>query len=458
VPFVLFVVTPDFLSTLDNPEKEISLEQARLLAEFLSDTSFSALPHAALQAGKRGILDCLGTAIGGARSIAANLAIDVIGESTGKSAVTLIARSRKASLLDAALYNATAAHALDFDDTLSPPTAIGALALAEQRGFAGRELLRSFILGFEVASRITKAIGGWENARGWHMMGVAGVFGAATAAALLTKLNPQQIVHALGIAATQASGLVAMHGFLIKPFHSGKAAANGIFAAELAARGCTTGPALEGSLSVTQAMGGTPTPDLAQNLGNPYAILSNRLKPFPCGRLGHAAIEAALKVRRSHDLKPDEIVAVEVRVEPHAQYLMGKTDPQNGTQSMFSIAHGVTAGLLYGKVGPDQFSDSAANDAQVKDLRRRVDVLPEPKYVSGQATIMVRTKNRGALTEEVPIQKGFAKNPLTDDDVKEKFLGLAEPIIGSKRAAEAVELVYRIETVNDAGDLARHCA
>lgn len=434
------------------------MEQAPVLAQFLADTDFAALPRAALQAGKRGILDCLGTAIGGARCQAANIALELIGETGGKSDVTLLARGKKTALLDAALYNATAAHALDFDDTLSPPAAIAGLALAEQRSLSGRELLRSYVLGFEVASRITHAIGGWENARGWHMMGVAGVFGAATAAALLLKLNPRQIVNALGLAATQASGLVAMHGFLAKPFHSGKAAVNGIFAAQLAARGCTTGPALEGSLSVSQAMGGTPTPDLAGNLGNPYGILTNRLKPFPCGRLGHAAIEAAVTARAKHNLKDEEIVAVEVRVEPHAQYLMGKNDPQNGTQSMFSIAHGVTAGLLYGKVGPEQFSDDAASDPKVKDLRRRVEVLPYPQCVSGQAKITVQTKGRGALTSEVPIQKGFAANPLTDDDVKEKFLSLAEPAMGLEQAQRVIDLVYNLETIGDAGALARQCA
>jgi len=433
------------------------LEQAPALAQFLADTEFAALPQSALQAGKRGILDCLGTAIGGARSQAAAIAMDLIGEAGGKSDVTLLARGKKAALLDAALYNATAAHALDFDDTLSPPTAIAGLALAEQRSLSGRELLRSFVLGFEVASRITHAIGGWENARGWHMMGVAGVFGAATAASLLLKLKPQQIVNALGIAATQASGLVAMHGFLAKPFHSGKAAVNGIFAAQLALRGCTTGPALEGSLSVSQAMGGTPTPDLATNLGNPYGILTNRLKPFPCGRLGHAAIEAAVQARAKHNLKDEEISAVEVRVEPHAQYLMGKNDPQNGTQAMFSIAHGVTAGLLYGKAGPDQFSDDTTSDWKVKDLRRRVEVVPDPQCVSGQAKLTVQTKNRGALSFEVLIQKGFAANPLTDDDVKEKFRDLAEPVLGVENARRVVEIVYSLESVDDAGAIARQC-
>jgi 2-methylcitrate dehydratase PrpD len=434
------------------------MEQAPALAQFLADTGFAALPQAALQAGKRGILDCLGTAIGGAHCQAADIAMDLISEAGGAADVTLLARGKKASLLDAALYNATAAHALDFDDTLSVPTAIVGLALAEQGRLSGRELLRSYVLGFEVASRFTHAIGGWENARGWHMMGVAGVFGAATAAALLLKLNPQQIVNALGVAATQASGLVAMHGFLAKPFHSGKAAVNGIFATQLAARGCTTGPALEGSLSVCQAMGGTPAPNLAQNLGNPYNILANRLKPFPCGRLGHAAMEAALKVNAAHSLTPEEITSAKVHVEPRAQYLMGKTEPETGTESMFSIAHGVAAALLYGNAGPVQFSDDAVRDPQLKELRRRTEVIPDPQCGAGQAKIIVQTQQRGVLTAEVPIQKGYAGNPLTDDDVREKFLTLAEPALGSTRAHQAADLVYRIETLDDGGELARLCA
>ena len=434
------------------------MEQALALAHFLVKTDFNDLPHSALQAGKRGLLDCLGTAIGGARSRAADIALDLIDEAGGTPQATLLARGKLGSLRDAALFNATAAHALDYDDTLSAPTAMVALAIAEQRGLAGRELLKGYVLGFEVASRFTHAIGGWENARGWHMMGVAGVFGAATAASVLFKLDPQQIIVALGVAATQASGLMAMHGFLAKPFHSGKAAANGLFAAQLAARGCTVGPALEGPLSVSQAMGGTPTPDLAQRLGESYAVVDNRLKPFPCGRLGHGAIEAALKARSAHKLNEEEIVLVQVHVEPRAQYLMGKTEPENGTQSMFSIAHAVAAALLHGKAGPDQFSDESVGDPKLKDLRRRVEVIPDSQCKAGEAKINIQTKNRGPLGSEVPIQKGYAANPLTDGDVREKFLGLAEPVLGPTRAQTAVDLVYSLETLDDAGEVARLCA
>ena len=434
------------------------MEQALALAEFIAKTGLVAIPEPALRAGKRGLLDCLGTALAGTRSPAAEMALDLIVEAGGNSQATLLARGKRAPVRDAALFNATAAHALDFDDTLSSPAAMAGLAVAEQQRLPGSELLRSYVLGFEVASRMAHAIGGWENARGWHMMGVAGVFGAAATASVLLKLSPQQLVVALGLAATQAAGLVAMHGFLAKPFHSGKAAANGLFSAQLALRGCTTGPALEGVMSVSQAMGGSANPELAHRLGESYAVLGNRLKPFPCGRLGHAAIEAALKARSTHALTADEIVSAEVRVEPRAQYLMGKTEPETGTQSMFSIAHGVAAGLLHGRVGPDQFSDNAVRDSQLQRLRRRTEVISDPQCKPGQAKITVQTKSRGLLAADVPVQKGYAGNPLTDEDVREKFLILAEPIVGSARAQKAVALVYQLETLEDAGEVARLCA
>jgi 2-methylcitrate dehydratase PrpD len=447
-----------FSPASDKLKSRSMVEQAPAFAAYLTETSLADIPHAALQAGKRGLLDCLGTAVGGQDSRAAQMAMDLVAEAGGNPQATLLARGKLVPLRDAALVNATAAHALDYDDTLSAPAAMAGLAVAEYHRLSGRELLRSYVLGFEVASRMAGAIGGWENARGWHMMGVAGVFGAAASASLLMKLEPQQLVSALGLAATQAAGLLAMHGFLAKPFHSGKAAMNGVIAAQLAQRGCTVGPALEGPLSLSQAMGGASTPDFAKKLGQSYAVLENRLKPFPCGRLGHAAIEAALKARSAYNLVAEEIASAEVRVEPRAQYLMGKTEPQNGSQSMFSIAHGVAAALVRGRAGPGEFSDEACRDPKLQDLRRRTDVIPDPECKPGQAKVAVLSKSGESYVAEVPVQKGYAANPLNDADVKEKFLSVAEPALGATRASRAVELVYEIEMLEDAGELARLCA
>jgi 2-methylcitrate dehydratase PrpD len=433
------------------------MEQTIKLAAFVAETSFEHLPDAVLRAGKRSFLDCLGTALGGAHSRAAAMVAELAEESGGKPQATLLARCRLASLSDAALVNATAAHALDYDDTLSAPAALAALAVAEYHRLSGRELLTSYILGFEIASRLAAAVGGWDNKQGWHMMGVAGGFGAAVSAGVLLGLSADQHIQSLGVAATQAAGLVAMHGFLAKPIHAGKAAANGLFAAQLAKRGCTSGPALEGPMSLARAMGGEPNPDLTRGLGLSYAILENRLKPFPSGRWSHAAIEAALKARSTHGLKPQEILSVRVLINPRAQYLMGQGEPQNGTQAMFSIAHGVAAALVKGQAGPGEFTDEAATDPTLAGLRRRVEVIADERHQLGQATVEVKTKSAAVFSAEVKIQKGLAKNPMSDGDVTEKFLSLARPVVGSRRAENIAGVVYELETVADGGELARLC-
>jgi 2-methylcitrate dehydratase PrpD len=159
-----------------------------------------------------------------------------------------------------------------------------------------------------------------------------------------------------------------------------------------------------------------------------------------------------------HGIAPKEITAVKVYVEPHAQYLMGKAEPENGTQSMFSIGHAVAAGLSRGRVGPAEFSDQAVRDAGIAALRHITEIIADNDCKAGQARITVHTKSRGIMDAEVPIQKGYAANPLTNEDVREKFLSLAEPVLGSSRAQHAVELVYRLDALADAGEVARLCA
>ena len=428
------------------------------IGRFVAERRVEDFPESVLAAGKRGLLDCLGCALSGSRSRAVAIVQNLLEESTGKSQASLLGgNGKRASINAAVLVNGTAAHALDFDDTLTSPTAMVALALAEVHKLSGRELLASYTLGSEVAARVAHGFGGWENERGWHMMGVAGGFGAAAAAGYLLRLTAEQISHALGIAATQAAGLVAMHGFLAKPFHSGRAAQNGYYAAELAFYGCTAGPALEGPRSVFHAMGAAQTPALVDDLGRSWAILNNRLKPFPCGRLGHAAIEAALKARALKEFRLVEVSSVRVRVNPRAQYLMGEPEPKSGTEAMFSIGHGAAVALVYGRVDPEHFTDEAVRDPAIAERRRRTVVVADERIKAGQAAVEIETRGGRQLLAEVSIQKGFPDNPLTDADVRKKFLDLAETIIESERARQAADLVASLEQVKDAGEIARLC-
>jgi 2-methylcitrate dehydratase PrpD len=434
------------------------MDQSLEFGCFVAASRVEDFPASVVAAGKRGLLDCLGCALFGSRSRAVVIVQNLIEETVGKFRAGLIGgNGKRASVPGAVLFNGTAAHALDFDDTLTAPTAVVALALAEVHKFSGRELMAAYILGSEVASRMAHGFGGWENERGWHMMGVAGGFGAAAAAGYLLRLNAEQISHALNIAATQAAGLVAMHGFLAKPFHSGRAAQNGYYAAELALHGCTAGPALDGPRSVFHAMGAAQSPALAEDLGRSWMILKSRLKPFPCGRLGHAAIEAALKARALKEFRLKEVSSVQIRVNPRAQYLMGEPEPKNGTEAMFSIGHGAAAALVYGRLGPEHFTDEAVRDPAIAAGRRQTIVVPDEQMKAGQAAVEIETTSGRRLRAEVPIQKGFADNPLTDSDVREKFLDLAKTIIEPEQARQAADLVAALEQVDDAGEIARLC-
>ncbi|HWP59136.1 MAG TPA: MmgE/PrpD family protein [Candidatus Acidoferrales bacterium] len=433
------------------------MSQTTLISRFIADARLEDLPPPVVGAAKRGFLDCLGCGVRGAGSRAARI-VERLVDDAGKSEATLLASGgRRASVHGAILVNATAAHALDFDDTLTAPAAAAALAIAEARNLSGRDLLVAYALGCEIASRAADGMGGWDNERGWHMMGVAGGFGAAVAAGYLLRLSAEQIGHALGIAATQAAGLVAMHGFLAKPFHSGRAAESGYYGAELARHGCTAGPALEGPRSVFRAMGGEESPPLAKDLGRAWALLRSRLKPFPCGRLGHAAIEAVLKARAGAEFRLEDVASVRVRVNPRAQYLMGEPEPKTGTESMFSIGHAAAAAIVHGRVDPEHFTDEAVKDAAIAKFRRQTLVVPDERLKPGQAVAEITTRSGAQLTAEVAVQKGLPENPLTDADVRAKFLGLAEPVIGPKRSVEAADLVAGLEEIKDAGEIARRC-
>ena len=208
--------------------------------------------------------------------------------------------------MGAAFVNAISANLLDFDDThldtiIHPaaPVAAPVLALAQARGFSGRDVLTAFILGVEVECRVGNAVSPGHYARGWHITSTCGVFGAAAACARLLGLPADQIANAIGIAASQSAGIVENLPSAAKNVSVGNAARNGLFAALLAAEGYSASPrAIEGPLGWARAMGDEP--DLARltgGLGKTWEIAKNTYKPYPAGIVFHAVIDACFNLR-----------------------------------------------------------------------------------------------------------------------------------------------------------------
>ena len=317
------------------------------LGQFIAGSSWDALPPTVLHEAKRSLLNFAGCALGVAASPPIEMALRVLLPLSGSDRVTLIGRKERLDPLGAAFLNAIGGNLLDYDDThlrtvIHPtaPVAPPAFALGEQRKLSGQAVLHAFILGAEVECRIGNAVSPGHYARGWHITSTCGVFGAAAASARLLGLNAEQTGHALGIAASQSAGNVENLPSAAKNVSVGNAARNGLFAALLAEQGYTAAPAaIEGPLGWARAMGDGPTVgEMTDGLGERWELLKNTYKPYPCGIVMHAVIDACLALRREHALQPEAIAEITISGD---QLLLDRGDRlvANERDARVSIQH-----------------------------------------------------------------------------------------------------------------------
>jgi 2-methylcitrate dehydratase PrpD len=329
------------------------------LGRFVGSSRWHAVPQALRCEGKRSLLNFIGCALGVAHAPPIETAMRVLTRLSGAEQVTVIGRAERLDPLGAAFINAVAGNLLDYDDThlrtvIHPtaPVVPAALGLAEQRGLSGAEMLHAFILGAEVECRIGNSVSPGHYGRGWHITSTCGVFGSAVASAKLLGLNAEQTWHALGIAASQSAGLVENLPSAAKNVSVGNAARNGLFAALLAEQGCTTAPAaIEGRLAWARAMGDDPIiSEVTEGLGERRELLKNTYKPYPCGIVMHAVIDACLALRRDHAVRAAEIAEIIVYGD---QLLLdsGDRNVTNERDARVSIHHCAAVSFLFGKAG-----------------------------------------------------------------------------------------------------------
>jgi 2-methylcitrate dehydratase PrpD len=402
------------------------------LGQFIAASRWDALPHALRHEGKRSLLNFIGCALGVAHTSPIDMAMRVLMRLSGGEQVTVLGRSERLDALGAAFINAIGANLLDYDDThlrtvIHPtaPVAPAALALAEQRGLSGAAMLHAFILGAEVECRIGNAVSPGHYARGWHITSTCGVFGSAAASAKLLGLDARQTAHALGIAASQSAGLVENLPSAAKNVSVGSAARNGLFAALLAEQGCTAAPAaIEGSLGWARAMGDEPaTADITDELGDRWEFLWNTYKPYPCGIVMHAVIDACLALRQDQAVTTANIAEIVVSGD---QLLLDRGDRTvaNERDARVSIHHCAAVSFLFGAAGLKEFSEETVHDPAVIALRALTKARLNADSPKGAATITVRTFDGRMLESTVLHAKGSAERPLSDQDIEAKVRDL----------------------------------
>jgi 2-methylcitrate dehydratase PrpD len=431
------------------------------LAQFVAATKWDALPPPVIHQAKRALMNFFAVALSGCSEPAIETALRSLAGFSGIRQATVIGRSERLDALGAAFLNAASANVLDFCDTHVPtvihptaPVAPALFGLGDMKPISGRNLILALVLGTEIECRIGLAVSPSHYRRGWHITATCGVFGAAAGASKLLALTIEQMVFALGIAATQAAGLCECLGTPAKSVGVGNAARNGLWAALLAADGFA-GPLepLTGGQGYFHALAETPQLSfLTDGLGESWEIMKTAFKPYPCGFVVHPVLDCVLDWRR--DYPGAAVEKVTVTGNP---LLAARTDRPNistSGQSQVSVQHAVAAALVTGKAGVAQFSPACVNDPRIIALRGKVEVRRDESFATTAATVEIGTADGKVHKRSQRAARGSDDNPMTDEDLEEKLREAAARAVPGNDAAALIEAVWTVERSADIASLA----
>ena len=431
------------------------------IADYGARDATGPLPDEALHHAKRAVIDWFAALYPGTRVAPATLLVRAHAAELGAGRSSLPGFGTTAFPALAAWINGSASHSVEFDDIFrdavyhpSCPVISAALAVAEDRGRHGRDLLASIIVGYEISTRIGVAVQP-SHYRFFHTTGTVGVFGAAAAAAVLLAPGDAGVMkNALATAGTFASGLqqAFRSDAMTKPLHAGHAANVGVLAAMAAANGVTGAPdLLEGAAGFGAAMSqGARWEAALDGLGQRYNITRITQKNHGCCGHAFAAIDAALELRAQGVLLP-EIAGVTVASYRAALEVAGIREPRSAAEAKFSIPYLIAHALMHGSVRLNAFEPSRLGDAALLELMRKVSVVEDAALTAtfpGQraARVTIALKDGRALEYFAPYRKGDPEAPLSDADIDAKFEELAGPVIGA-RAASLRERLWKLDTL-----------
>jgi 2-methylcitrate dehydratase PrpD len=424
---------------------------ARQYAQFISRLAWRDLPDDVRAATFDRFADWFANAVAGYGS---PLTLALRAVASGGGVAVRAGDLGSADPLAAALINASAAHALEFDDMYraglyhpGAPVIGAALPAAGIVGASGADLLAGIVAGYELSLRLAAAINP-AHYKIWHTTGTVGAFAAAAAAARIFRLSPEQTASALGLAGTQAAGLweVLPEAPVAKNLHPAKAAHSGLLAALLARSG-VAGPAtiFEGEQGFFAATVPTRV-DLSlcvAGLGERWLTPETTVKAYPV--CGHAMtpIEAALQL--AGQISVDALESIEVRAHPVSLQVAGDPDPTCEEQAKFSIPYCVAVALTKKRVGLAEFAPDTLHDPNIRRLLGCITLVADDSLarVPGQrpARLTLQFANDVSLSAQADVRKGDPEWPMTDAEKRDKWRRLMEPIWGRTGAKDFVAAV-----------------
>lgn len=432
------------------------------LISLLQDTSFDDLPSEVISQAKRCIIDWIGVTLGGLNQPSSTILIETIEELGGKRQATILGTHVRTSLLNAALVNGTMSHILDFDDTHlgalmhpSAPLMPALLAYGEWKRVKGKDFLLAYLLGFEIETRISMAMGASHYDAGWHSTATMGRFGAAVGVGKLAGLNRAEMACALGLAGTQSSGIRQAFGTMTKSFHAGKAASDGLLSALLAKKGFTAPPnVLEGEKGLGSLLSSDFSPQRGlEGLGESYTIMGVSLKPYASCLYTHPAIDGIIHLRKEHQLKPEVIQTIQCSVSKFCVDAACHKSPQTGLDAKFSTPYCVALALIEGRAGEDLFQDEKTRDPVIGELMRKVQIEEKGELSDREAEVSIKLCNGKTVEYRVDYPLGCPENLLSDHELETKARNLLDPIFCQQRVDVILEKLWALESLKSITEL-----
>jgi 2-methylcitrate dehydratase PrpD len=441
------------------------------IAQFVSSLEPDVLPERASFGARIGMLDCVGTMIAGADEPAVKLVAQMVATSTTNDGAPEIPNGRNLSAGDAALVNGVAAHVLDYDDVGMdghPSAALTPAILAEgwTLGSSGEEAVAAYVAGYEVWALLQELEPGALHERGFHPTAIWGTLSAAAACARLNRLNAAETTNAIAIAASLAAGTVANFGTMTKSLHAGRTAQSGVFAARLAKSGFTASPdVLEHKAGFMNAHTHAGNPAVTRGdwgLGSDWRLpkLGINIKRYPMCYATHRSIDAMLDLAEQHDLAPDAIDEILVRIGDAQDLMLRNREPKTALEAKFSIEFALASALVARKVGLKELDDDFVRRDDIIETMRKVkrsttpDRLADMPPFAPDDRVSIRLKSGATIAHEpVARPKGHWQKPLTEGELREKFLDCTERRLGRKQAEALFEKLNNLEEVTSLREL-----
>jgi aconitate decarboxylase len=411
------------------------------LARFASEPNFAPLPDRVVEIVQSGFIDTIGTMLAGRDEPVVRMAQAFVADSQSqRKEASVLMSGQMASAGDAALINATAGHALDFDDVAlggHPSTVLvpAVWAAGQHVQATGAQALRAYLVGYEVWAELFVREKDAYHLKGWHPTAVLGTVGASAAVAHLYGLNAAQCQHVMALAASMASGLVANFGTMTKPLHAGRAAACAIEAVRWVQKGLTAAPdALEhaaGFLAALSPHGAADRTSPVGDLGQKFRILESGLsiKKYPTCYATHRVIDGLLDLCQTHGVTLKDVAHVQTHIGVAQASMLRNHQPQTGLEAKFSMEFAVASSLVRGKVGLAELSDAFVQDRIVQETMTQVRIdtvdtqCPIEPVFALHDRVRIQLRNGTLLDSgDIRFARGNAMLPLRDADLKAKFL------------------------------------